>query len=557
MPVQSTTGHDLKQKVRRFPSWYTSLMSNKVIHSLRDRRQVEEAVAGLAETSSEAELAREVQRIANEYAPELVLAAIRRHLGTGSSQMRGGLGQLSALMAEPDASAMLRKEAGRRDNSTQVRMNAAMILEKFLQAEVSAGLMGDLRDPNLIVMQSLQEAVEAARSNRQVLLEYVRQMRQENQDVAFLVLDLIGQLAEAEQPELLRLIAYDSRRGVAEAALDRLSSLRGPAVGRQSASALHSLQATLRPELAQAAGRGLRKLQLAGVPWELERSDDWWTLLSPSDLQGTQQLWFLENGAGDEGRLVGLRISGVSGVLGTFGSESVDRRQLPSRRQVGELLSISTAPGESTVFLTVPYSYARQRLQSALESHWRGGSERPLPEEFTLFCPLLFQYEAGQMPEEFSSLLGSGPDLWKGEREALSRVTAALLENPAMAGWILPVGRPERESGVVRRQSEGSEMAGAGLQSLAGLPLEELGKLAASVVSKDVPRGLAEQLRQGLLAQAAWLHFAGDQKSARHAVYVAESLLDEELHSHPLLLQMIGLGFLQSPRKGSAPAVLK
>ena len=553
MLVQSTTGHDLKQKVSRFPSWYTSLMGNKVIHSLRGRRLVEEAVAGLADTSSEAELAREAQRIANEYAPELVLAAIRRHLGTGSSQMRGGLGRLSALMAEPDASAMLRKEAGRRDNSTQVRMNAAMILEKFLQVELSAGLMGDLRDPNLIVMQSLQEAVEAARSNRQVLLEYVRQMRQENQDIAFLVLDLIGQLAEVEQPELLRLIAYDTRKGVAETALDRLSSLRGPAVGRQSASALHSLQATLRPELAQAAGRDLRKLQLAGVPWELERSDDWWTLLSPSDLQGTQHLWFLENGTGDEGRLVGLRISGVSGVLGTFGSESVERRQLPSRRQVGELLSISTAPGESTVFLTVPYSYARHRLESVLESHWRGGSERALPEDFTLFSPLLFRYEAGQIPEELSSLLGSGPNLWKEEREALSRVTAALLENPAMAGWILPIGRPERDSGVIRRQSPDSEMAGAGLQSLAGLPLEELGKLAASAVSKEVPRELGEQLRQGLLAQAAWLHFAGDQKSARHAVYVAESLVNVELHSHPLLLQMIGLGFLHPLREGRAP----
>lgn len=532
-------------------------MSNKVIHSLRDRRLVEEAVAGLADTKSEAELEREVQRIAGEYAPELVLAAVRRHLGTVSSQLRGGLGRLSALMAGPETSSMLRKEAGRRENSTQIRMNAAMILEKFLQVEVSAGLMGDLRDPNLIVMQSLQEAVEAARSNRQVLLEYVRQMRQENQDVAYLVLELVGHLAEADQPELLRLIAYDSRRGVAETALDRLSSLRGPGVGTQSASALHTLQATLPPDQAQAAARNLRKLQLAGVPWELKRSDGWWTLLSPSDLQGTQHLWFLENGNGDEGRLVGIRLNEAVGILSAFGFENVGGRHLPSRRKVGESLSISTAPGESTVFVTVPYSYARHCLHRALERHWGGRPKRALPEEFTLFCPFLFQCGAGQISEEISSLLTSGPELWEEGREALSRVTVALLEHPAMAGWILPPGESEGDIGENRRLPPVGDLVGDGLQSPTGMSLEKLGKLAASFVSKEGPRELTEQLRHGLLAQAGWLHFAGDRKLARHAVYIAESLLNEELHSHPLLLHMIGLGFLRPLRQGSAPSRLK
>ncbi len=186
-------------------------MSEKIINSLQERRLIEEAVAGLADLSSEAAMVQEVQKIARDHAPSLVLPAIRKQLNTDSSQMRGGLGRLAALLAGPETVAMLRKEAGRRDNPTQSRLTAAMILERFLEVEISAGLMGDLRDPNLIVMQSLQEAVEEARGNRPVLLEYVRQMRQENQDVAFLVLDLVGQLEEADQPELLRLIAYDSR----------------------------------------------------------------------------------------------------------------------------------------------------------------------------------------------------------------------------------------------------------------------------------------------------------------------------------------------------------
>lgn len=513
---------------------------------------MEKAVAGLADTNSEAAMAHEVERIVREYAAELVLLAVRKHLGTENSQMRGGLGRLAALLDGPETAEMLRKEAGRRDNPTQTRLNAAMILEKFLQIEVSAGLMGDLRDPNLIVMQSLQEAVEEARSNRHVLLEYVRQMRQENQDVAYLVLELIGQLPEADQPELLRLIAYDSRKGIAEAALDSLGALRGPEVGRQSAAALHALQSTLRPELAQTAERNLRKLRLAGVRWEPGKTlDDWWALLSPSDMQGTQHLWFLGESAEDGCKLVGLRVNRGAGILGAFGAESVDRRQLPARRQVGETLSISVAPGESTVFVVVPYSYARNSLQESLEGQWQG-SERPLPDEFTLFCPFLFECEGEADFGGLSSLLESGQELWEGKREELPAIAAALLKHPAMASWVLPVAKTDAAAGEIGRRLAGSKGARSGLGSLAGVSLEALGRLAASVVTEEVPRELAVQLRQALLAQAAWLHFGGDETLASNAVIVAESLISEPLHSHPLLLQMVALGFLQQLGVGSA-----
>lgn len=531
-------------------------MSGKIIHSLRDRRLVEEAVAGLANTESEAEMAQEVQRIVRDCAAELVLPAVRKHLDTGSSQLRGGLGRLAALLPGPETAAMLRKEAGRRENPTQTRLNAAMILEKFLQLEVSAGLMGDLRDPNLIVMQSLQEAVAEARSNRHVLLEYVRQMRQENQDVGYLVLDLIGQLAEEDQPELLRLIAYDSRRGIAETAVNQLGAIRGSEARRQSWWALHSLQATLRPAFAQTAARNLRKLRLAGVGWELRGADDWWTLLSPSDMQGTQHLWFLESGDEEDGRLVGLRINRTAGVLGAFGSENVDRRQLPARRRVGESLSISVAPGERTVFVTVPYTYARRCLQEGLEGHWQG-TDRPLPDEFTLFCPFLYECEGDPVSGELSSLLESGPALWEEKREGLPKVSAALLEHPAMASWVLEVERPEKGKGEVGRLAPGGKADSPELGSLASMPLEALGKLVASTVSREVAHELAGQLRQALLAQAAWLHLAGEQEFARQAAYVAESLLYVPLHGHPLFLQMVALGFLQSRGEARGAAVQK
>ena len=216
-------------------------MSEKIINTFQERRRIDEAVAALADSSSEAELARAAQKIVQEHAAAMVLPALRKYLNAESGRLRGGLGRLAALLPRAEVVALLRKEAGSRENPTQTRVTAAMILERFLQVDVSAGLMGALNDPNLVVMQSLQEALEAGRADRRILLEYVRQMRQESRDVAFLVLDLLGQLAEVDRPELLRLIAYDRRAAVAEAAITRLGALRDPEVAGRGAAALHAL----------------------------------------------------------------------------------------------------------------------------------------------------------------------------------------------------------------------------------------------------------------------------------------------------------------------------
>ncbi len=451
---------------------------------------------------------------------------------------------MSALLAGPDTVEMLRKEAGRRDNPTVTRLNAAMLLERFHQVEVSVGLMGGLDDPGLVVMQSLREAVEEARANKHVLLEYVRQMREENEDVAFLVLDLIGQLAEEDQTELLRLIAYDSRRAVAEVALERLGALRGQGIAARSMAALYALQSSLEPDLAQQAERHLRKLRLSGAKWEPEDGDRWWALISPCDVQGTQHLWFLEDGNADGCRLVGLRINRSAGILGCFGGESVDPRQLPPRGPVGGLMSISVGPGERAVFVTAPYEYARYSLAHCLESHWKS-STGALPEEFTLYGPFIFGFRSGEIPEQLSGLLASGQALWAEGKERLWPEVKSLLEHPAMADWILNVGDMKVDTGETGNQREVGDEEENGLGKLVELPLEELAGLARSVVSENVPQELAEQFWQGLLAQAGWFHCAGELEMARRAVFVAESLRRETFHRHPLLLQMIALGLVR------------
>lgn len=516
-------------------------MSKKTISSLRERRLVEDAVARLAETSSEAELEQEIQVIAGNHERPLILSAIRRHLDTDNSQLRGGLGRLSALLGGPEIVEMLRREAGRRDNPTGTRLNAAMILERFHQVAVSPGLMGGLEDPGLVVMQSLREAVEAGRTNRRILLEYVKQMREENKDVAFLVLDLIGQLDEEDQPELLRLIAYDTRGDVAETALGRLGALRGQAITGRSAAALYALRSSIRPELAQHADRHLRKLRLSGARWEPEAAERLWALISPCDFQGTQHLWILEDSGADECRLVGLRINRAAGILDCFGGENVDCQQLPQRRRVGEMVSISVGPNESADFVTVPYNFARHCLEGCLESHWKK-STGPLPEEFTLFASFIYGFRSEEISEQLSALLDSGQVLWEAGKERLWQEVRSLLQHPGMANWILPVGAMGAGSGEHGNQEITDEEEAIGRRKLAELPLKELEGLARKVVSEDFPQELSEQFRLGLIAQAEWFHFTGEMEVAQRAVFVAESLRHEAHHRHPLIVQMIALG---------------
>ena len=258
---------------------------------------------------------------------------------------------------------------------------------------------------------------------------------------------------------------------------------------------------------------------------------------------------FLRSGSGADGTLIGLRINRVGGILETFGSEMVDRQYLPPRRDEGELLSISLAPGDSTIFLTIPYAYARHCLQQSLERHWRAPA-RALPEEFTLYNAFVFRHSAGAVSPQISALLESGPDLWTQEESDLSRVTGKLLGHPAMAGWFLPVQNTQADQAGDAHNQRGQDRPPTGQHPLANLPMEALSKLARTIVTENVPQELAEQLRQALLAQAAWLHIAGHQSYARHAVYTAESLRHEPLHSHPLLLQMIALGFQQFQERG-------
>ncbi|MBI3957942.1 MAG: hypothetical protein HY328_03955 [Chloroflexi bacterium] len=507
-------------------------MSEKIVNTFQARRKLNEDLGGLSATQSEAELLSRVRAIAQSYEPLLILSTLSKYLDNSSSQVRGGLGRLATLLPYDETVTVLRKEAANRQNPTQARLTAALILERFLQAELAPGLMSDLKDPETVVMQSLQEALAESHENHYILLEYVRQMRQENEQVAYQVLELVGRLDAADQPELLRLIAYDMRVGVAQAAVERLGLLRQGEPAQRAAQALHTLQHNLSPDLARLAERTLRKLRFAGVPIQPAPLDVWRALITPSTLDGSQDLWFLHRGnEADENVLIGLRINASAGLLDAFGSEAVDPQYLPPARSVGELVSVSLTNGMPTVFLEVPVAYAHWRLQQALDAHWRQSQPRPLPDEYTFYNPYLFRGKAAELPAELQALLTSGPALWQKSRPKLEENAATLLRHPAMAGWFF----------------QNSQMVDA----LTRLPRNDeqafqktISALKRKLFTAQVEQALNVEIQVGLLAQAGWLAISGHPQHAQHAVLLAEGFNHMRAAEHPLPGMMLEIGLL-------------
>src|SRR5690606_2359276 len=141
-------------------------MSDKIIHSFQQRRQLAQAIDDLAQTRSEAELLAQVRNMVHNFPPDLLMGQLIKLLDTPNSQLRGGLGHLAALLPPEEVVPALRSAAANRGNPPQTRITAALILERFLGESLPPALLGDLNQSNEVAFQSLLEAVEEGAHNR-------------------------------------------------------------------------------------------------------------------------------------------------------------------------------------------------------------------------------------------------------------------------------------------------------------------------------------------------------------------------------------------------------
>ena len=509
---------------------------SKVIDTFQARRRVGKALDHLAQVELEPNLLAQVRQIATHYEPQVVIPELIKRLGTNSSQLRGGLGRLAALLPSEQIVPALRNAAANRANSPAVRLTATLILERFLGEEVPGALLSDITNPEDVVMQSLREAIDEGRRNPRVLLEYVRQMRQEDVGVAFMVLDLLGKIDPAERVELLRLIAYDPRPQVASAAIQQLERIRQGEAAQQAARALHVLRVDLPPALAQKAERSWRKLRFAGVLYTPPQPQGWRALLGAVLPSGDQEIWFLQQSEGQgqipwQGIFINVRINVLTGLEKSFGDLQVPVYHFPIPRDRGEMLSI-TGPFETNVYLEASFDDARGRLKSHLAQH-HAGKPRPLPEEYTLFSPYLWEYAPPpELDPEMVAFLASGPALWaEVNAEILEMASGDLLQHPAMHLWFF---RDPRLMAWARDVWGHREPYRA--EPIAREMLQEL------FASRDAA-ALLTQLEASLQGQAEWFAMAkGGKGHARQALLLAEGLRRLPPVEHPLLLGMMVRG---------------
>lgn len=501
-------------------------MTDNIIHSFQQRRQLSQDVAALAQTQNEAELMERVRQLLRDHPTDLLAATVIKHLDTPNSQLRGGLGHLASLLPPEEIAPLLRSAAANRSNSAQTRVTAALILERFLGETLSPAILNDLSQTNEVAFQSLREAVEEAERNRHVLWEYVSQMHQTNEQIALMVLDLTERLEPDQRVDLYRLLAQDEWPTVARITLPRLERLA--ADNDRALQALYTLRFMLPPDEAEQVTRTLRKLQFTGRPYTPPEPSGWRSLMSPSDIGGSYSIWFVKDASEGraDGTLLGMVLNHRLGVLQTFGSEILPAEQLPSPHPVGQLVTVRTDHGQSAVLLEVPFEVARWLLAQVHTAHWSAVPPRPLPGEYRLYGDRLWNFTIPEV-EPALAIYFSDDESPLPSVDEIDKAAEELLAHPALVGWTFNNRLLLHSLGAA-----GSSLAQLPLHEVAAVMLRELSQRAEYVQ-------LLEALSAALRAQAVWLHIAGNMESAQRAYLLARTMAQLPPAQNPLLLRLL------------------
>ena len=485
-----------------------SQQSDGVIHSLQQRRELEEAVVAMAATETESALIQAAQQIVGSYPHTLIQPVVLKHLGTSSGQLRGGLGHVCALLPSDTITPVLLRVVGNRQKAPQDRTTAALILGRFLGEPPPEALLADLAGSNESAYQSLLEAVEEGRKNRHILYEYVTQMQQHSLDVAFMVMGLLDQLPGEDQVELLRLIGQDGRRQVARAAIERLSNLARTPELPGARRALHTLSQTLPQTEAAPIERTLRKLQFGGLRYVPPTPENWRSLISPAGPGGFVSVWLVrgpDTPSDEDGILLSFVVSIFQGAVQFSGSEDMAVAYLPPPQALGSPVMLPGGGNDLAMMLEVPFDVGRWFVQQGLQAHWQHGEPEPLAGEYTLYSDLIRAFAPPQLPEALATLwrAGESPQAEQPDLAELADISLSLVHLPVMSSWL------QWGAAVWSTLEPMSEtQQGLSTAALTRLVLRELGQLPDQ---SDFLHAMAV----GLQIQAIWFGAAGDEQSAR------------------------------------------
>jgi hypothetical protein len=408
-------------------------------------------------------------------------------------------------------------------------MTAAAIAQRFLGVELPAALTQDLHGDDDAAFQSLQEAISEGKRNRHILLEYVEQMREMGEEIAFLVLDALQRVAPADRVELLRLIAQDPRPHVARAALSALEELAGGEADPAAMRSLHTLQFVLSPELRTQVDRSLRKLRMAGRRYSPPAPIGWRALLSPADPNGVQTVWLLRMPEGNAqlGALLGFSLNIEMGILRFFGSETVDRTALPDQQPVGNLVTVRNDSGIAMVLVETPFDVGRWLVAQAGSAHLAGEPGQPLPGEYQLHHDLVWEFAPPVVDDAIIGIWSAEAAPVVPEPALLHRDTQAIFAEPVMAHW-------QVQSNAIVQALPAAARPGP------DLPVAEtVAALMRAISQWPESAALPVALARGLRGQALWFQLTGQTQLAQQAKTLADTLPHLPLTENPVLAQML------------------
>ncbi len=481
----------------------------KIITTLQQRHQIEQALKALGETASEEELARLATEIAQH--GEAVVPALLALLGTSNLQLRGGLGHVAQRLPRELIVPALRAAAGNPARPDNERMTAMTILERYLNEPLGPELFQGLTDPRRMALASLREALAEFQRDPDVVMEYLTQLEKEPTEVALMIIEATTQVEPAEVVTLLRMLALDPRQPIAQAALRQLGSIRLPT----AAVALQSLVPNLPDPLKPLAERGLRKLALTGIPITASESSTWRTLISPVGGDGDQLVLFSRpHRTESTSQVISLWLSDQEGIQDILVAV-IPSEQLPAANPIGHIhLVRAPQQGAATLLLEAPFDLGRAMLADAVALHWTQG--RPLPMAYRLHGLALWESPWSWPPEE--------PPEPEGEPWSPARALE-LMKHPAFytwgvhEAWMYEMAMRFRQAG----QREHNHL---------------VRQIAARAFTEPALRTLTDRLRR----MGRWLFWAQELELARLAMWTAAHLQDEPPSSHPLLLYLADRG---------------
>jgi hypothetical protein len=484
--------------------------SARVLTGLMERRALEAAFQELALTEDVDQLSEGARQIATH--GSAVVPILVSLLDTTDPQLRGGLGQVAALLERDSIAPALRSVARSRERSDNARLTAIMILERYLHEPIDEMLLAGLHDPEVVAIGSLHELSHEMERNPFVVIEYLNQLAEQPAQVAAAVLDAVPRLGpDPHMVTLLHVVAQGQDAPLAQKALEQLCRTRTP----EAAVALVCLERTSPPPLSAVADRGLRKLKMQGITAPKPGDPTLWrALLSPVDGAGAQVAWFVRKPEdGGRGTLLSILWKDPEGIVASFGSRDVPADDLPPERELGSDYVIRQAEDAPPIrLLEVPLEAARLAVHDALELNWAGGTR--LPMEYRLLSPAI--WELGPLalpvdpePVDYEPVLG-----------------AALLDHPAFLSWFWQAAPIYEAAG----QMEHRPM------------LAERTAVVSTLLEAHFDSRLAESYGRRVACMARWLSLANDLPAARLARAVSLHLADRPPVDTSFFRRLVGIG---------------